>query len=392
MSETNYWDRVLNQRVARRRAIAVSGGAVVSAALLAACGGGQDSGSKETSGSTSKGSDLLAKIEDTTKSAKRGGVMKWTQASEPLHFDGQAQGQAQLNIYNGMVYESLVRNKPGISEATKWNEVLPNLAESWEVSPDKLQITFKLRQGVKWQNVAPVSGRPFDSSDVIESTKRYETHPTPNNKAANLNSANPGAPLISVSAPDPKTVVWKLKEPTSFIMQRFANMITGEVGSIYPKEASGGFDSRKQQIGTGGFILDKYEPSVSLTYKRNPDYWNKDAVFTDVLEIPFINQAAAREAQLKTGALYSVGGLADIAPENILQTKKDAPGLNLYSYIAPNNNVSFIQRMGWKELNGKKSPLTATLTSTRSPTSRSSRRTVCRRSPTTTPPWATSPA
>jgi ABC-type transport system substrate-binding protein len=107
------------------------------AAFLAACGGG-DGGGGGGSGKTtdSKGSDLIAKIEDSSKSVKRGGTMKWTQASEPLHFDGQAQGQQQLNIYNGMVYESLVRNKPGIGEATKWNEVLPNLAESWEVSPD----------------------------------------------------------------------------------------------------------------------------------------------------------------------------------------------------------------------------------------------------------------
>jgi ABC-type transport system substrate-binding protein len=151
-------------------------------------------------------------------------------------------------------------------------------------------------------------------------------------------------------------VVFKLKEPASYIMQRFANMITGELGSIYPKEASGGFDTRQVQIGTGGFIKDKHEPSVALTYKRNPDYWNKEAVFVDSLEIPFLNQAPAREAQLRTGAIYAVGGLADISPANIVPMKKDVPGLNLYSYIAPNNNVSFIQRFGWKPMDGKKPP------------------------------------
>ncbi len=349
----SYWDKVLDNRITRRRALAATGMTAASAAFLAACGGsddgGGDSGPADSSG-------LLAKIEDTSKSAKRGGTMKWTQASEPLHFDGQAQGQAQLNIYNGMVYESLIRNKPGVGEPTKYNEVLPNLAESWEFSPDKTTITFKLRQGVKWQNVAPVSGRAFDSSDVLASVKRYTGHATPNNKTANFNSANPNAPIMSVEAPDAFTVVYKLKEPTSFIMQRLANMITGEAGSIYPKEADSGFDPRKQQIGTGGFILDKHIPSSSLTYRRNPDYWNKDAVYTDVLEIPFLNDPAARAAQFQTGAIYAVGGLADIAPDTVVQTKKDAPGLNMYSFIAPINNVSFIQRMGWKDLNGKKSP------------------------------------
>src|SRR5436190_19563904 len=150
----------------------ITGASATAAAFLAACGGG-DSGSTSNGGKTSGSSDLLAKIEDTSKDVKRGGTMKWTQPSEPLHFDGQAQGQAQLNIYNGMVYESLVRNKPGIGEPSSFNEVLPNLAESWEFSPDKLQITFKIRQGVKWQNIPPLNGRAFDASDVVDSTNRY---------------------------------------------------------------------------------------------------------------------------------------------------------------------------------------------------------------------------
>jgi ABC-type transport system substrate-binding protein len=72
--------------------------------------------------------------------------------------------------------------------------------------------------------------------------------------------------------------------------------------------------------------------------------------------MPIINQAATRDAQLKTGAIYAVGGLADIAPENVVPAKKDVPAFNMYSFIAPSNNVSFIQRFGWLPLNGKKAP------------------------------------
>jgi ABC-type transport system substrate-binding protein len=346
----SYWSGILGKRISRRRALAASGATAAGAALLAACGGGDEGGG--TNGGQS--SDLLVKIEDTTKNAKRGGVMKWTQANQPLHFDGQSQGQAQLNIYNGMVYESLIRNKPGIGEPTTYTEVLPNLAESWEISGDKLQITFKLRQGVKWQNVAPVSGRAFDASDALASYERYAAGT--GNTAANINAVNPNAPILGVTTPDSRTVVYRLKEPTSFIMQRLSNMITGEVGSVYPKEAKDGFNPREKQIGTGGYMLDRFEPSVGLTYKRNPDYWNQEAAFPDVLEIPFINEAAQRDAQLQTGALYSVGGLADIAAENVVRLKRDQPALNMYSYVNPNNNVSFIQRFGWQPLDGKKPP------------------------------------
>jgi peptide/nickel transport system substrate-binding protein len=351
----NYWASVLQQRITRRKAIVATGMTAASAAFLAACGGSDSGTSSSSTTSTQPESKLLTKITDSSSSVKRGGAMKWTQASEPLHFDGMAQGQAQLNIYNGMVYSSLVRNKPGVGEPTTNTEVLPSLAESWEISPDKTTITFKLRQGVKFHNKAPVNGRLFDAEDVVATSKRY-VGLAQNNRAANYNSINPSAPILSVTATDPRTVVYKLKEPASYIMQRIANMITGELGSIYPREADNGFDPRRDQIGTGGLMLDRHVPSVSLHYKKNPDYWDKDAVYYDTLDMPIINQAANRDAQLKTGAIYAVGGLADIAAENVLQYKKDEPKLNMYSFIAPNNNVSYIQRFGWKDNEGKKAP------------------------------------
>ncbi|HLG11368.1 MAG TPA: hypothetical protein VI876_06360, partial [Dehalococcoidia bacterium] len=109
----NYWDKVLDRRLTRRRALIATGTSAAAAAFLAACGGSDDDGGGGGSSGPADSSGLLTKVEDSLKNAKQGGTMKWTQASEPLHFDGQAQGQAQLNIYNGMAYESLIRNKPG---------------------------------------------------------------------------------------------------------------------------------------------------------------------------------------------------------------------------------------------------------------------------------------
>jgi ABC-type transport system substrate-binding protein len=358
--QDSYWSRVLTQRVNRRRALAVTAGTAGAAAFLAACGGGDDDDSS-TSGPSGPAdtSGLLSKIEDTSKTAKRGGVMKWVQGNEPLHFDGQSQGQVQLNIYNGLAYESLVRNKPGEGMGSSFNEVLPNLAESWEFSPDKTTITFKLRKNVKWQNVAPVSGRGFDSSDVVASLNRYAAGT--GNVAANMNAKNPSAPIVSWEAPDPYTVVYKLKEPTSFIMQRLANMITGEVGAIYPKEADNGFDTKKAQIGTGGYMLDTFTPSGSIVYRRHPEYWNNEAAFPDRIEIPFVSQYTSWLAQLKAGAIYAPpGGNNLVLPDDIVPTKKDVPDLNMYSFVAPNANFTpgFTQRFGYLDINGKKAPWT----------------------------------
>src|SRR6266545_5034221 len=106
----DYWTRFTQGRVSRRRAIVASFGAAAAGAFLAACGGGNEGTSD--GGAPKDASGLISQIEDSSKTAKRGGTYRWSAASEPNHFDGGIQGQAQLNVFNGLAYGSLVQNKP----------------------------------------------------------------------------------------------------------------------------------------------------------------------------------------------------------------------------------------------------------------------------------------
>ncbi|HLF72442.1 MAG TPA: ABC transporter substrate-binding protein [Dehalococcoidia bacterium] len=349
----SYWDSVLTSRISRRRALAATGATAAGAALLAACGGGDDGG--DSGGGTKDASGLLSTIEDTSKTAKPGGTFTFNNLRDPLHWDGQAQGQVQLNVFNGIAYSALVQNKPGYKQGSNWTEVEANLASSWEVSPDKLTITFKLRDGVKWHNIAPVNGRAFEASDVVASWNRYITHSTPNNKSVNSNAVNPAAPVVSFEAPDAKTVVMKLKEPSSYIFQRLATMITGEMGQIYPKEAGTGFDPKTTQIGTGAYMLDKFTPSVTIEFKRNPEYFNKaNEAYFDRIHFPLITEYASTLAQFKSGALSTMQPA--ILAEDVLTSKKDVPTLGMYPYTAATNSVGNTLRFGWNPIGGKPSP------------------------------------
>src|SRR5438874_11927034 len=104
----SYWSRALGGRVSRRRALALTSATATVAALLAACGGGSSSSS--SSGAAKKTSDLITEPEDTSKTARHGGTSKWYSTTEPNHLDGIAQGQSQLNQFNGFAYSSLVAN------------------------------------------------------------------------------------------------------------------------------------------------------------------------------------------------------------------------------------------------------------------------------------------
>ena len=349
----SYWDRVLVRRVSRRRGLATLGAGTAAAAFLAACGGEDEGGISTPGGNGSSGdtSGLVSEITDTSDAAKRGGVIKWYSSSEPNHFDGGVQGQAQLNVFNGLAYGSLVQNKPGYKENASNTEVVPDLATSWEFAPDGLSVTFKLRDGVKWQNLPPVSGRPFDADDVVANWTRYEAKG--GNKAANSNKANPSAPIVSVTATDKSTVVYRLAQPTSFILQRLATMTTGEAGTQLPREADNGFDPRTSQIGTGGFILDTYEPSVRLLYRRNPDYWNTKEPYADTLEMPLLPQYPTALAQFQTGNLYAYPVLST----DIVATKQQSPEITMYKNLASSANPSAMVGFGWLPLaNGEKSP------------------------------------
>ncbi|HLF76393.1 MAG TPA: ABC transporter substrate-binding protein [Dehalococcoidia bacterium] len=337
----DYWQKFRQTRIGRRRALIATGSAGAAAAFLAACGGGGGDSEGGASGAKKDSSGLVSDIQDTSKSAKRGGTYRWSAASEPNHFDGGIQGQAQLNVFNGLAYGALVQNKPGYMQPTSNSEVNGDLAESWEFSGDKLQITFKLRQGVKWHNKAPVNGRAFDSSDVVNNWKRFEAKSP---EGALMSKAkNPSGIVESVTAPDARTVIYKLASPTSYIMQRLGTMTTGLAGTVLPKEADNGFDPRTEQIGTGGFVLEKYSPSVSLVYKRNPDYWNKTEPYIDTLEIPIVPQYASGQSQFKAGNVYSY----NILPQDILAVKKEAPTVSMYKNVTSGSNPAAMIGFGW---------------------------------------------
>jgi len=151
-------------------------------------------------------------------------------------------------------------------------------------------------------------------------------------KALVANSANPTAPVLSLTATDAKTVVIKLKEPVNYALNLFASFgsFTGNV-VLLPKETEGGYDIRNNMIGTGPFFLADYQPSIGFTLKRNPDYWDQNANMVDQINQPIILEYSQLLAQLKAGNLHYVGKSGGLRAEDIFQIKKDQPQLQIYT-------------------------------------------------------------
>ena len=338
----SYWANVLNQRLGRRRALAATGVAATSAVLLAACGSGS---SNSSSGKGADSSGFVAKPADTTAQAKRGGISKDRAFADPPTLDiltsNNPWGSAGQKVYN-----SLVLFKPGYLKPTE-NEVGPDLAESWEYPPDGLQITLKLRSNLKFHNKPPVNGRAVDMDDVLFSWNRFAKMGS--RRTEIVNAANPNAPVLSVTAADARTLVFKLKEPFVSLLNYLEIQGAGNP-HILPKEADSQIDIRQKVIGTGPFVLAEYTPSVGTVWKRNTNYYDKVRPYLDLVNEPIISEYAQGVAQLQAGSLHTYA----VRGEDILSVKGYAPALQVYQ-----SDVAVLGQQtifGWKPDPPERSP------------------------------------
>jgi len=209
-----------------------------------------------------------------------------------------------------------------------------NLAESWE-SPDPLTTIFHIRQGVYWQDKAPMNGREFNAYDVEFSLARLF------GLGYGFDEPNPydprisALPIISVTATDKWTVELKY---SNFSFSTFDTLAwLSWKSAIVPREVieqNGDMRDWKTLVGTGPYILvDKVE-GTSMTYEKNPNYWATSQVYPG-MELPFADEfrllvipdTATELAALRSGKILGMGGFSIDEVNNIQRTN---PELDLH--------------------------------------------------------------
>jgi len=313
MRNENYWSGLLSHRLNRRRSLALAAVATAATSLLVACGG-------EERNRDSGASGLVTTPEDTSKQAKRGGVMLSLRDREVDTSDPYFRSRTQPGT--ALTYSRLFRQKPGYL-APPTAEFIGDLADSWEFSPDRRQLTIKLKPNAKWHNKAPVNGRVLDSQDVVYSWERFTKVAV--NRALLANSVSPIAPIDSITAVDSRTIVLKIAKPTAALIPLLSGSISGYFW-LLPRESESQYDLRRVNIGSGPWMVHDYQTSIHLIFKRHEGWHSVDQVYFDEVREPIIAEYATGLAQFKTGAMYRFG----VRPQDILQTKRDAPALNLY--------------------------------------------------------------
>jgi peptide/nickel transport system substrate-binding protein len=285
---------------------------LASAALgLTACGGGGRRGGSGPVGDPRPGGSLVVQLAAEVKR----GVNPLT-TSDPT----------TMGIISGTVYSKLADFRTGPDVTTL--EVVPDLAESWEISPDGLSYTFHLRDDVRWQNIPPVSGRPFVADDVVATFEALKQSTGVHGWMIE--------PVTSITAPDEHTAVFTLSRPYSPLLEYLAY----HFNMILPREGiEGQYDLETQAIGTGPFMLENHTPDVEWALKRNPDYFVPGRPYLDEIRRPILSDTAAVTAALRSGRL-DMGTTSDVNVAEDLESRggftvTETPGAPISIYLNP---------------------------------------------------------
>lgn len=200
---------------------------------------------------------------------------------EPPHLDPTAGAAAAIDE---IVYANIFE---GLTRIGRTGEILPALAESWEVSEDGLTYTFTLHEGVTFHD-----GAEFSSDDVKFSLDRA--------RAEDSTNAQKGlfAAIESVEATDPTTVTVTLSRPQGSFLY---NMGWGD--AVIVSEASAA-NNTENPVGTGPFKFDSWAKGSSVVLVKNPDYWGEE-VALERAEFRIVPDAAAAIPALLSGDVHA---------------------------------------------------------------------------------------
>jgi peptide/nickel transport system substrate-binding protein len=212
--------------------------------LAAACGSGE------------KASDSGAGEEANKAEVAKGGIMR-----TGLNAPGSDLDPIKVNNQGALAV--LSQSGEFLIYSDRELKPVPRLAESWKPNRDGSQWTFKIRQGVKFQD-----GKPMTAEDVAAT---FNLHADPDAGSNALSAFTGVLSKGGAKAVDESTVMFELDAPNGnfpfYTSSDNYNMI------ILPKN----FDPTtwvKNFQGTGPWKLEKYSPNVGITYTKNPDYWD----------------------------------------------------------------------------------------------------------------------
>ncbi len=255
---------------------------------------------------------------------------------DPHYFKSIPSYYAVANLYdNVFAYDYLTQDDGGLFPVQEpdgsW-KLLPWLVESWEVSPDGLTLTFKLKQGLTFSD-----GTPLNAQDVLATWQRGVSDTSVYSKLV-FNLMTVMTP-DQITAPDDYTVVVQLQKPTPFALKMIGtnvlNIMSAEAIEEHktPDDPTAHNYFKTNPLGSTAYVLAKWTPGVEWELAPNPNYWNKEALKNGGVINRVIPSPQERLQLLVNG---DVDVAFNLLPKD-LASLRDNPDIALFNFKIPWN-------------------------------------------------------
>jgi peptide/nickel transport system substrate-binding protein len=211
----------------------------------------------------------------TAMAQKSGGILKIYHRDSPASMSILEEGTNSTEIPMMGVFNNLVMYDQHVAQ-NSLSSIVPDLATSWSTSEDGLQLTFRLREGVKWHD-----GKPFTAKDVQCTWEMLI------GKASEKLRLNPRKSwynnIEEITTNGDYEATFVLKRPQPWLIA----LLASGYAPVYPCHVTPR-DMRTHPIGTGPFKFVEFKPNERITVARNPDYWKKGRPYLDAIEYTII--------------------------------------------------------------------------------------------------------
>jgi peptide/nickel transport system substrate-binding protein len=227
-----------------------------------------------------------------SQTPKRGGVLNSVLFEDPpgltIH-----ESSTVSNVWPmSPCYSNLVYFDPAKPLDTP-DTVIPELAERWSWQDNFRNLVFFLRKNVKWHD-----GQPFTSKDVKYTFDMVREAKDAVGKARLSPRKDWYANVEAIEAPEPYTVVFRLKRPQPSLLM----MLASGYSPVYPAHVPIA-ELRQRCVGTGPFKLKEYARGQTIELVRNPDYFIPGRPYLDGIRYTIITERGTRLAALQAGRL-----------------------------------------------------------------------------------------
>ena len=262
--------------------------------------------------------------------------LSWDQTDWPWKY-AQDTGLMHESLMAADLSKSKRRGGPYSFTADSWlpsDAVRGELAESWKLLENPARVEFKLRKGIMFPDKPGImKSRELVAQDVVDNHIRMDKSPK---KVPTVFDH-----IEKVEATDKYTVLFTLK---NYFAEWDYRSGWGYNASIVPKEvADAGAKDWKNHVGTGPFQLTDYVQGNTVTFSKNPIYWDKETIGGQSFKLPFADKISYRIIKdesafitaLRTAKLDVLEG---VRWSSVDELKKNAPALKWNRWLNTGGN------------------------------------------------------